>query len=115
MLYLSPMERVGGLKRLLKVLEACTLPMGLRPSGMVGRGHHLLPMALPVLIPLVAAMLGQSGISAAVPTAEVAGGFGLAYKVGLDGSLSVSYWVATSKSSHVMRGVSRPSAWMSAS
>ena len=86
-LCLSPVEWAGGLEHLLEVFWACASHAGLRSSGMVGRGHHLLPMALPVLIPLVAAMLGQSGISAAVPTAEVAGGFGLAAEVGLDGLL----------------------------
>jgi hypothetical protein len=41
-LHRSPMERVGGLERLLKVL-------GLRTSSVVGRGHHLLPATLLVL------------------------------------------------------------------
>jgi hypothetical protein len=32
--------------------------MGLRLGGTVGGGHHLLPMAFLVLIPLVTGMLG---------------------------------------------------------
>jgi len=51
---LLPMERAGGLKRLLVVLQACTPPVGLMSGGMVGCGHCLLPMVLLVLVLLVA-------------------------------------------------------------
>jgi hypothetical protein len=57
-LRLPPMERVGGLECLLKVLGARAPPTGLRPGGMVDHGHHLLPMTLLVLGPLIAATLG---------------------------------------------------------
>jgi hypothetical protein len=52
------MEWAGGLERLLEVIKARAMPVGLRPGDANSRGHHLLPMALPVLVPLVAAMLG---------------------------------------------------------
>ena len=61
------------------------MPAGLRPSGTVDYDHHLLPAVLPIIIPLVMAMVGQSGVVVAIPTAKVADGFGLAAKVGLDG------------------------------
>ena len=57
-LRLPPMEQEGGLKSLLEVLGACTSPVGLRPSNVVGRNHHLLPMVLLVLVLLVMASLG---------------------------------------------------------
>jgi hypothetical protein len=63
-------------------------PTGLRPGGAVGRGHHLLTVALQVLVPLVAVMLGRSMVAAAVPTTEVADSLGLATEVGLDGLLA---------------------------
>jgi hypothetical protein len=44
-------------------------------------------VALSVLVPLVAAVLGQGGVVAAVSTIEVAGGLDLDAKVGLDGLL----------------------------
>ena len=57
-LCLPLMEQAGGFKLLLEVLRACGAPMGLRPSGTVGHGHHLHPMMLLVLVPLVTTMLG---------------------------------------------------------
>ena len=71
------MEWAGGFKRLLKVLGAHGMAVVLRPSSIVGHGHHLLPTALPVLVPLVAAMLGRSRVIATVPTTEVADSLGL--------------------------------------
>jgi hypothetical protein len=56
-LRLPPMERVGGLERLLKVFQTCNAPVGLRSGGMVGHGNHLLPTVLPILIPPVAVSL----------------------------------------------------------
>ena len=82
------MEQVGGLEHLLKVLRAHTMPMGLRPYGAVDHGHHLLPMVLPVLVPLVAAMLGRSGVVITIPITKVASGFGLAADLGLDSLLT---------------------------
>jgi len=70
------------------VLRVRTPPTGLRPGSTVGRGHHLLTVALPILGPLVAVMLDRGRVVAAVSTAEVAGGLGLATKVGLDGLLT---------------------------
>ena len=86
-LRLPPMEQEGGLKRLLEVLGARTMPVGLRYDSTVSRGHRLLPTTLLVLVPLVAVALGRSGVVAAIPTAEVADGFGFAAEVGLDGLL----------------------------
>ena len=86
-LCLPLVERAGGLECLLEVFWACASPVGLRYGSAVGCGHHLLPVALLVLIPLIAAALGQSGVIAIVPTAEVAGSFGLATEVRLDSLL----------------------------
>jgi hypothetical protein len=47
-----------GFKHLLKVLRAHGAPVGLRPSDVVSHGHHLLPMALPILVPLDVKTLG---------------------------------------------------------
>jgi hypothetical protein len=52
------MEWAGGLECLLEVLGARATPMGLRPGDANDRGHHLLSMALPVLVLLVIATLG---------------------------------------------------------
>ena len=87
-LRLPPVERAGGLECLLEVLMARTAPTGLRPGDAVGQGHHLLPAVLPVLVLLVAAMLGRGGVITAVPTAKVVGGLGFATEVGLDGLLA---------------------------
>ena len=70
------------------MLGAHTMPAGLRPSGTVDYDHHLLPAVLPIIIPLVMAMVGQSGVVVAIPTAKVVDGFGLATKVGLDNFLA---------------------------
>ena len=51
---------------------------------MVGRGHHLLPAALLVLVPLVVASLGRGGIIAVVATTKVAISIGFPAEVGLD-------------------------------
>jgi hypothetical protein len=50
----------------------------------VGRGHHLLPTALPVVVPLVLASLGRVRIITAVATTEVASSLGFPAEVGLD-------------------------------
>jgi hypothetical protein len=55
---LAPMERVGGLEHLLKVFWVCDSPARLRSGGAVGRGHHLLPTVLSVLVPSVVTSLG---------------------------------------------------------
>ena len=57
-LCLPAMEWAGGFERLLEVLGARSVPMGLTPGGAVGRVHHLLPTVLLVLVPLVMMMLG---------------------------------------------------------
>jgi hypothetical protein len=57
MLHLPPMEQVGGLECLLKVFRACSAPTRLRFGDAIGRGDHLLPMALSVLVlPVVASL-----------------------------------------------------------
>jgi hypothetical protein len=56
-LCLPTVERAGGFERLLEVLGARSAPTGLRPSSAVDRGHHLLPVVLSALVPLVAATL----------------------------------------------------------
>ena len=66
------------------MLEACTTPVGLRPGGAVGHGHHLLSTVLLVLFPLVAATLGRGRVIAVISTTEVADGLDLAVEVGLD-------------------------------
>jgi hypothetical protein len=55
---LSPMEQTGGLKHLLKVFWVCTALARLRSGYVVGRGCHLLPVTLPVLVLLVVVSLG---------------------------------------------------------
>jgi hypothetical protein len=65
------MVRAGGFECLLKVLVIRGMPMGLRPGGAVGCWHHLLPVALSVLVPLVMAMLGRCRVVTTVLTAEV--------------------------------------------
>jgi len=82
------MERAGGLKHLLDVLEARTMPMRQRPSSKVGHSHHLLPMALPILVPLITVAMGRSRFVTAVSTTEVADGLGFAAEVGLDSLLA---------------------------
>jgi hypothetical protein len=87
-LCLLPVEQAGGFERLLEVLEVRDTFTGLSLGSAVGHDHYLLPVALSVLVPLIAVMLGQSGVIAIVPIAEVAGGLGLATEVGLDGLLT---------------------------
>ena len=58
MLLPAPMERAGGLERLLELFWACSVPVGLRSGGVVGHGDHLLRSALPILVPPVTALLG---------------------------------------------------------
>ena len=67
---------------------ACTMPVGIRFGDMVGRGHQILPTVLPVLVPLVAATLGQGRVIAVISTTKVASGLDLAAEVGLDGLLT---------------------------
>ena len=62
--------------------------MGLRSGGAVGRGDHLLPVAVLVLVPPVVASLGRGRIVGAVTTSEVASGLGFPSEVGLDGLLT---------------------------
>jgi hypothetical protein len=78
------MERVGGLERLLEVPKSHAAPTWLRPGGTVGYGHHLLPVMLLVLVPLVVIALQQCRVIAIIPTAEVGGSFDLVAEVGLD-------------------------------
>jgi hypothetical protein len=68
-----------------------------------------------VPVPLVVAMLGQSGVVIAVPTTEVAGGFGLATEVGLDRLLAGGILGGDVQEVPRHARVSRPSVWMSAS
>jgi hypothetical protein len=84
MLWLPPVEGAGGLECLIEVLRVCATPTGLRSSSTVGRGHHLLPTTLPVLVLLTTASRGQGGIITTVATTEVAGGLGFPAEVGLD-------------------------------
>lgn len=51
-------------------------------GGAVGRGHHLLPAVLHVLLLLAMAVIGRGGLVAAVPTTEVGACLALAAKVG---------------------------------
>jgi hypothetical protein len=87
-LRLPPVEWAGGLERLLKVFWACSAPAGLRSGGTVGRDDHLLPAALSVLVPPVAASLGRGRIIGIVTTAEVASNLGFPAEVGLDSLLA---------------------------
>jgi hypothetical protein len=57
MLRLPPVERAGGLKRLLKVFRTCSMLAGLRTGDVVGHGNHLLPTVLPILVSPVMASL----------------------------------------------------------
>jgi hypothetical protein len=62
--------------------------MGRGPRGAVGRDHHLLPIALLILVPLLTVALGRGGVVATVSTTKVTGGLDLATEVGLDGLLA---------------------------
>jgi hypothetical protein len=84
MLWLPPVEGAGGLECLIEVLRVCATPTGLRSSSTVGRGHHLLPTALPVLVLLTTASRGRGRIITTVATTEVAGDLGFPAEVGLD-------------------------------
>jgi hypothetical protein len=44
------MERAGGLEHLLEVFRASSVPAGLRSGSAIGRGDHLLPVVLLVLV-----------------------------------------------------------------
>ena len=66
----------------------CSVPVGLRFGGTVCHGDHLLPAALPVLVPPIVASLGRGRIIGAITTTEVASGLGFLTKVGLDGLLA---------------------------
>jgi hypothetical protein len=88
MLHLPTVERAGGLEHLLEVLRARTVLVGLRPSGAIDCGHHLLPTVLVLTGPLVAAALRRYGV-VDVPTTKVDdSGPGLAAGVVLDGLLA---------------------------
>ena len=63
--------------------------MGVRSSGVVGCGHHLLLVPHLVLVPLIATSLGQGGIIAAVATTKVANDLGFPAEVGLDRILTI--------------------------
>ena len=78
------MERAGGLKRFLEVFRACTAPSRLRSGGAVGHGHHLHPMPLPILVPLVMALLGRVRIVTAIAATKVDSSLDFPAKVGLD-------------------------------
>ena len=89
---------------------------GVQRSGdAVGRGDHLLPMVLLVLVPLVTVMLGRSRVIVAVPIAEVADGLGLVVEVGLDGLPIGSVLGGDVQELPRCVQVSRPSVWTSAS
>ena len=64
------------------------MPVGLRSRGTVGHGDHLLPTALPALVPPIVASLGRDRIAGAITTTKVAGDLGFPTKVGLDGFLA---------------------------
>ena len=51
---------------------------------MVGHGHHLLPVVLPVLVPPVVAPLGRGGVIVVIASAKVTDNLGLVAEVGLD-------------------------------
>jgi hypothetical protein len=82
------MELARGLERLLKVFWVCSVLVGLRSCSAVDRGDHFLPMALLLLVPPVAVLLGLGGIISAVTTTEVASGLAFPIEVGLDGLLA---------------------------
>jgi hypothetical protein len=85
---LAPHGRGSGLECLLEVLWACATPVGLRSSGRVRRGQHLLPVALLVLVSLVVVSLGRGGIIVTVVTTEVVDSLGFPIEVGLDHHLT---------------------------
>jgi hypothetical protein len=76
-----PWNRQGGIERPLKVLRACTVLVRLSPGGVVGCGHHLLPAALPVLVPLVTVILGRGRVAIAVSITEVTAALTLPLKL----------------------------------
>jgi hypothetical protein len=59
MLRLPPVERAGGFEHLLEVFRVCSAPVGLWSGDAIGHGDHLLPTVLPVLVLLVATLLGR--------------------------------------------------------
>jgi hypothetical protein len=66
-LCLPPVERVGGLERLLEVFWACASLAGLRSGGVVGRSHHLLPTRFRSLILLSWRRWDKAGSSPSSP------------------------------------------------
>jgi hypothetical protein len=58
MLCLPSWNGQGDSSTFLKCFGACSAPVGLRSGGAVGRGDHLLPMVLSVLVSPVAMSLG---------------------------------------------------------
>jgi hypothetical protein len=88
MLRLPHVERARGLEHLLKVFWACSVPAGLRSCSAVDHGDHFLPMAILLLVPPVAVLLGLGKIISAIATTEVASGLAFPIEVGLDGLLA---------------------------
>jgi hypothetical protein len=88
MLCLPLVEQARGLEHLLKVFQACSMPMGLRSCSTVDHGDHFLPMALLLLVPPIAVLLGLGRIVGVVATTEVASGLAFPTEVGLDGLLA---------------------------
>jgi hypothetical protein len=82
---LPSVERAGELECLHEVFQSSSMPTGLRSGGAVSHNSHLVPTALSVLVPPVAASLGRDEIIGAVTTIEVTGGLGFPTEVGLDG------------------------------
>ena len=115
MLLLPLVEWARGLEHLLEVFWTCNAPSRLRSSGMVNRGNHLLPVELSVLVPPIAALLGQGRIIGVVTTTEVAGGLGFPAEVVLDSLLTGGILGGDIQELLCMRGVLRPSTWMIAS
>jgi len=64
-------ERTGHHDRFLKVLKTWAPLFGLRLSGMISHFHHLLPMALLVLHPLIITMIGRGSFITTITTTEV--------------------------------------------
>jgi hypothetical protein len=83
-LCLPSMEWAGVLEHLLEVFWACASLVGLRSGGMVGRGYHLHPAALLVLVSPIAMSLGRGRVIAAIASAEATGDLGFVAEVGLD-------------------------------
>jgi hypothetical protein len=108
-------EQAEGLECLVKVLRVRAMPTGLRPSSVVGCGHHLLPVMLSVLLLLIAVMLGRHRVITIIPPTKVGSGFVLATEVGLDSLLAGGIVGGDIQELLHCAGVLRPSIWMSTS